>query len=154
MGLILASGVSLKRADDGGNVDGIDVIELDLSYGNSDGFLSRILTMVRYFYEATKFCFTEEYDLVFASSTPLTAGIPGIIAKWIRKKTFVFEVRDLWPELQKEMGVITNPVMLSLMSLLEWVSYHSADHVIALSPGILNGVERRGIFFLKYHIGS
>ena len=59
-----------------GNVDGIDVIELDLSYGNSDGFLSRILTMVRYFYKATKFCFTEKYDLVFASSTPLTAGIP------------------------------------------------------------------------------
>jgi len=41
--------------------------------------------------------------------------------------------------------VITNPFILSLMSMLEWVSYHSAHHVIALSPGIAKGIETRGI---------
>ena len=136
---------AFKKGRRRGNVDGIDVVELDLTYGNSEGFLSRVLTMFRYFFGATKFIFTEKYDLVFASSTPLTAGIPGIIAKWVRRKPFVFEVRDLWPELPKEMGVITNPVILFLMSLLEWISYHSADNIIALSPGISEGIERRGI---------
>jgi hypothetical protein len=38
---------------------------------------------------------TEQYDVVFATTTPLTAGIPGIFAKWFRRKPFVFEVRDL-----------------------------------------------------------
>jgi glycosyltransferase involved in cell wall biosynthesis len=128
-----------------GLVDGIDVIELDLSYGNSDGFFKRTSVMFRYFIRAVGLVFTEKYDLVFATSTPLTAGIPGIVARWFRGKPFVFEVRDLWPELPKAMGVINNPLILSLMSALEWMSYHSANHVVALSPGIADGIQRRGV---------
>jgi len=60
-----------------------------------------------------------------------------------RGKKFVFEVRDLWPELPREMGVITNPVILWLLSALEWVSYHSAHACIGLSPGIVEGIKKR-----------
>ena len=128
-----------------GYVDGIEVIEFDLNYANSDSFISRFSTFMKYVFKSLKLVFSERYDLVFCTSTPLTAGIPGIAARWLRNKPFVFEVRDLWPELPKEMGVIKNPVILGLMSILEWVSYHSAHHVIALSPGIVKGVEKRGI---------
>ena len=128
-----------------GFVDGIEVIELDLDYSNADGFVKRSFTFIKYAVRGLKLIFTEKYDLVFATTTPLTAGIPGIIARWFRNKPFVFEVRDLWPELPKAMGVITNPVVLCLMSMLEWVSYHSAHHVVSLSPGITKGVEKRGI---------
>ncbi len=128
-----------------GVVDGIDVIELELTYANKDGFLRRARTFLRYVFGGLRLVFTEKYDLVFATTTPLTAGIPGIVARWLRNKPFIFEVRDLWPELPKAMGVITNPFILSLMSMLEWVSYHSAHHVIVLSPGIATGVEKRGI---------
>jgi glycosyltransferase involved in cell wall biosynthesis len=132
-----------------GVVDGIDVIELELAYANADGFLKRARTFFKYVLGGLKLVFTEKYDLVFATTTPLTAGIPGIVARWFRNKPFIFEVRDLWPELPKAMGVITNPFILGLMSILEWVSYHSADHVIALSPGIAKGIEKRGISWDK-----
>ena len=132
-----------------GVVDGIDVIELELAYANTDGFLKRSRTFFKYVLGGLKLVFTEKYDLVFASTTPLTAGIPGIVARWFRNKPFIFEVRDLWPELPKAMGVITNPFILGLMSMLEWVSYHSAHHVIALSPGIAKGIEKRGISWDK-----
>ena len=132
-----------------GVVDGIDVIELELAYANTDGFLKRARTFFKYVLRGLKLVFTERYDLVFASTTPLTAGIPGIVARWFRNKPFIFEVRDLWPELPKAMGVITNPFILSLLSMLEWVSYHSAHHVIALSPGIAKGIEKRGISWDK-----
>jgi glycosyltransferase involved in cell wall biosynthesis len=128
-----------------GVIDGIDVIELELAYANADRFLKRAKTFFKYVLGGLKLVFTEKYDLVFATTTPLTASIPGIVARWLRNKPFIFEVRDLWPELPKAMGVITNPFILGLMSMLEWVSYHSAHHVIALSPGIVKGIEERGI---------
>ncbi|MDB3936575.1 glycosyltransferase family 4 protein [bacterium] len=128
-----------------GVVDGIEVIELGLEYSNADGFIKRTFTFLKYVARGLKLVFTEEYDLIFATTTPLTAGIPGIVARWLKSKPFVFEVRDLWPELPKAMGVITNPFVLGLMSLLEWVSYHSAHHVVVLSPGIAKGVGERGI---------
>ena len=128
-----------------GIVDEIEVIEFDLSYSNSDGFTQRSITFLRFALLSIRVALTKKYDIVFATSTPLTAGIPGIIARHIRRKPFIFEVRDLWPELPKAMGVITNPVILWAMSVLEWVSYRSATRLIGLSPGIVEGIKARGV---------
>jgi glycosyltransferase involved in cell wall biosynthesis len=128
-----------------GLVNGIEVLEFELPYSNSDTFLKRSLLFILFAVKSIKVALTEKYDLVFATTTPLTAGIPGIFARWLRRKPFVFEVRDLWPELPKAMGVITNPIILKLMSLLEWVSYHSAHRCIGLSPGIVEGIKFRGV---------
>ncbi|MGA4604083.1 glycosyltransferase family 4 protein [Pseudoalteromonas maricaloris] len=128
-----------------GRVDGIDIIEFDLAYSNSDGFIKRTSTFLIFALKSIGIALTHKYDVVFATTTPLTAGIPGILARWIRRKTFVFEVRDLWPEIPKEMGVIKNPAVLAAMSVLEWCSYRSANRAIGLSPGIVNGIVRQGV---------
>lgn len=128
-----------------GTVDGIDVIELDLAYSNNDGFVRRAMTFLKFAMRSVGIAFTETYDVVFATTTPLTAGIPGILARWLRRKRFVFEVRDLWPELPRAMGVIRNPAVLWAMGVLEWVSYRSAHRLIGLSPGIVDGIAHRGV---------
>lgn len=128
-----------------GFIEDLEIIEFDISYSNSDNFLKRFRKFFLFAYRSVKVVFKENYDLIFATSTPLTAGIPGIFGRWLRQKTFVFEVRDLWPELPKAMGVITNPIILTVMSLLEWASYKSAHRLVGLSPGICEGVISRGI---------
>ena len=128
-----------------GRVDGIDVIELDLAYSNADGFFNRAVTFFKFSVRSIGLVFTEKYDVLFATTTPLTAGIPGIVARWLRGKPFVFEVRDLWPELPRAMGVIRNPLVLWAMSVLEWACYRSADRLVGLSPGIVDGIAQRGV---------
>ncbi|MNZ11430.1 glycosyltransferase family 4 protein [Pseudomonas putida] len=128
-----------------GKVEGIDVIEFDLAYANSDGLLKRAASFLKFAIRSIGVALTSKYDLVFATTTPLTAGIPGIFARWLRNKPFVFEVRDLWPELPKAMGVISNPLVLWAMSVLEWISYRSAHRLIGLSPGIVEGIISRGV---------
>ena len=125
--------------------DGINIIEFDLSYSNSDSFIKRSFTFLKFALSSVRLALTQNYDILFATTTPLTAGIPGIFARWIRGKVFVFEVRDLWPELPKQMGIIKNPLILSLLSGLEWFSYHSAHRCIGLSPGIVDGIKSRGV---------
>lgn len=128
-----------------GAVDGIDVIEFALNYGNHMGFVQRLGVFLKFAIGSISVALREPADVVFATTTPLTAGIPGIFARWLKRKPFVFEVRDLWPELPKAMGVITNPVVLWLMSVLEWVAYRSADRLVGLSPGIVEGILARGV---------
>ena len=128
-----------------GFVHGIHVIELALPYSNRDSFPKRIWTFMKFALQSTQIALQRDYDLIFATTTPLTAGIPGIIARWLRHKPFIFEVRDLWPELPKAMGVIRNPILLWAMSILEWISYHSAHRLIGLSPGIVEGITKRGV---------
>jgi glycosyltransferase involved in cell wall biosynthesis len=128
-----------------GCVGGIHVIEFALPYSNYDSLLKRSITFFRFAFRSTVVALTQKYDLLFATSTPLTAGLPGIAARFLRRKPFVFEVRDLWPELPREMGVISNPLILKAMDILEWLSYHCARRCIGLSPGIVQGIQRRGI---------
>lgn len=128
-----------------GVVDGIDVIELDLAYSNHDGFVRRSMTFLKFAARSVMLALREKYDLVFATTTPLTAGIPGIMARWLRGKPFVFEVRDLWPELPRAMGVIRNPAILWAMGVLEFASYRSAHALVGLSPGIVEGITHRGV---------
>jgi glycosyltransferase involved in cell wall biosynthesis len=128
-----------------GVVDGIDVLEFDLGYSNTDGFGKRTRAFLTFALRSITVALTERCDLIFATTTPLTAGIPGIFARWLRGKRFVFEVRDLWPELPRAMGVIRNPVVLWAMSVLEWASYRSAHRLVALSPGIVDGIAQRGV---------
>lgn len=128
-----------------GTVEGIDIVEFNLAYSNADGFVKRGLTFLKFALRSIGLAFTEKYDVLFATTTPLTAGIPGIFARWLRGKPFVFEVRDLWPELPRAMGVIRNPLVLEAMSVLEWASYRSAHRLVGLSPGIVEGIAHRGV---------
>jgi glycosyltransferase involved in cell wall biosynthesis len=125
-----------------GDVDGIDVISLPLAYSNRDSLLRRGFTFIRFALRSLRLALTETYDLAFATSTPLTAALPGLAARWLRGKPFVFEVRDLWPELPRALGV-RNPLLLGAMSALEWAAYRGADACIGLSPGIVAGIRRR-----------
>jgi glycosyltransferase involved in cell wall biosynthesis len=125
-----------------GNVDGIDVISLPLNYSNRDSLVRRGWTFLRFALRSVRLALTLDCDLVFATSTPITAVIPGLAAKWLRGKSFVFEVRDLWPELPRALG-LRNPFLLGGMSLLEFLGYRSANACIGLSPGIVEGIRSR-----------
>jgi glycosyltransferase involved in cell wall biosynthesis len=126
-----------------GQVDGIRVIQFNLEYSNYMSLPQRAFIFLRFALRSVWLALRLDYDLVFATSTPLTAGIPGIFARLLRGKPFVFEVRDLWPELPKAMGVVKNPLVLAGMSALEWMSYRASSACIALAPGIQKGIARR-----------
>lgn len=133
----------IKKGTRRGVVDGIDVIEIVIPYSNHDGFIKRTLKFLQFSWRCIRLVFQEKYDLLFATSTPLTVAIPGIVLKFFKpKKRFIFEVRDLWPELPKAMKVITNPIVLKLMAMLEKRAYLSADALVGLSPGIVAGIKK------------
>ena len=134
----------ISRNYNRGVVDGVDVIQIRVNSQNVDGIAKRTKDFIKFGFLGIKLAFNEDYDLLFATSTPLTAGIPGIFAKYFRRKPFrfVFEVRDLWPELPKALG-LTNPFMLWGMRVLEKVSYNKSDACIGLSPGICEGIKRK-----------
>lgn len=129
-----------------GTVEGIKVIQINLKTALQKNYIKRAFGFIRFVLKSVQFAFSENYDILFASSTPLTIGIPGLIIKFFKPKTkFVFEVRDLWPELPKAMGVIKNPIILRILSFLEKRIYLSANKCIGLSPGMVEGIVNKGV---------
>jgi glycosyltransferase involved in cell wall biosynthesis len=126
------------------DVDGIQVVRVNEPYGNEMGFARRLLAFGRFARAATRIVSRLDADLVFATSTPLSVGIPGMKAARRLGVPFVFEVRDLWPELPIAMGVLRNPLLIAYARRLERRIYWAADAIIALAPGIRDGICATG----------
>src|SRR5262249_3317346 len=75
-------------------------------------------------------------DVVVCSSGPLTVGFPGILARYVRRLPFVFEVRDLWPEGAIQLGILRNKLAIQLARSFERLCYRTATKVLALSAGM------------------
>lgn len=128
-----------------GIVHNIKVIEFKIDYSNYQSLIKRSIVFSKFVFRTINLVFTESYDIIFATSTPLTVGITGIIAKKIRKKKFIFEVRDLWPELPVAMGVIKNRIVIRILKIIEKLSYKNASKIYALAPGIKEGIIKSNI---------
>lgn len=123
---------------------GIRVHWLSVPYSNTMTYRQRIEAFVRFAISSAGRASGLKPDVVFASSTPLTIAIPGIYASRRRRVPLVFEVRDLWPKTPIALGALKNPLAQVLARALERIAYRSSAHVIALSPGMRDGVIGAG----------
>ena len=127
------------------NEAGIKVNWLPLPYSNKMSFKQRIWTFLRFAWESGWKAASLDGDVIYATSGPLTIAIPAIFAAMIKRKPLVFEVRDLWPEGAIQLGVLKNPVAKFLSRALERCAYRYSRHIVALSPGMKDGIVAAGI---------
>lgn len=120
---------------------GIRVCWIPIEYSNKMGYYPRIKAFLSFAMGATKQALKIDSDLIFATSTPLTVAIPAIVGAKIRKIPFVFEVRDLWPEVPIALGTIKNPFLIKASEFLAKLTYNRARHIIALAPGMKERIE-------------
>ena len=123
--------------------DGVTVHWFRVPYSNHMSYARRLRAFAEFMVLAGTRAARLRADLVFATSTPLTVAVPGVIAAKLRRVPFVFEVRDLWPEVPIEMGALRNPLARRLAGGLANFAYRNAAEVVALSPGMAAGVTAR-----------
>jgi len=123
---------------------GIYVWWLPIKYSNKMSYIQRIFSFIRYCYYAYVSARKIDYDLVFATSTPLTISIPGILLSKLKKTPFILEIRDLWPELPIAIGALKSPITIYFAKLLEKWSYQCSDHIIGLSEEMCNKIAMNG----------
>ena len=137
--LLDAKGIFIKRT----SIDGIDVRAINLPYNQKMGFVKRGLSFIGFVLLASIYVLCiKKPDVIYATSTPLTVGIPPLLAKWFRRISFVFEVRDQWPEIPIELGIIRNTTLIKILLWLEKTIYRNSSAIIALSPGQAEGIQK------------
>src|SRR5690606_41784512 len=83
-------------------------------------------------------------DVIFASSTPLTIALPAAYSAWRQRIPMVFEVRALWPAVPIALGILKHPLLVALAKWLETFAYQRSARVVALAPGMADGVVDAG----------
>ncbi|MFW9176261.1 glycosyltransferase family 4 protein [Corynebacterium amycolatum] len=122
-------------------VDGIHVRRLAIPYRNEMSKRERIVSFFNFLVRASAVAARVPADVIYASSTPLTVAVPGIVAKFTQRASLVAEIRDLWPEVPIKLGYLNNPVAIFLAKQLEKAFYAASSEVVALSPSMADGVK-------------
>ncbi|MCS1408643.1 MAG: putative glycosyltransferase EpsD [Verrucomicrobia subdivision 3 bacterium] len=73
-------------------------------------------------------------DLVMGTSPPIFQALSAWVVALLRRRPFVFEVRDLWPEFAIDIGILKNPILIGIARLLERFLYWQSEHLMVNSP--------------------
>ena len=130
-----------------------DIKTFPVEYSNLMSFPARILAFLKFtFFSSVHILKKRQPSLYFATSTPLTIAIPVILNRYLKGNLYIFEVRDLWPEIPIAMGVIRSPLLIYIARKLERLAYQNAHHIIVLSPGMKNSIVKSGVSSKKISI--
>ncbi|WP_062108558.1 glycosyltransferase family 4 protein [Bacillus niameyensis] len=83
-----------------------------------------------------------KYDIVFATSPPIFIAIVGVFAKFKFKSKLILDIRDLWPESLRGVGVFDNIFILKLFGSIEKSLYRKADFIIVNSKGFIQSIAK------------
>lgn len=126
-------------------IDGIEIHYVKNEYDNSMSKLSKVKSFISFLFKAINEGKKQKnVDIVYATSTPLTIGGVALALKKQKKMPYVFEVRDLWPEFPIQIGAIRNSLIIKALRVFERKIYEKSEHIVALSPGMKDGVIAAG----------
>lgn len=123
---------------------GMTVHWAPVPYSNFMGYRQRMQAFMDFALRAASRASFLRGDVVFATSTPLTIALPAVWAARRMKAPMVLEVRDLWPAVPIALGVLRDPISQSSARWLERFAYRNSSRVVALAPGMKDGVCEHG----------
>jgi glycosyltransferase involved in cell wall biosynthesis len=84
-------------------------------------------------------------DVVVATSPQFFCAIAGYVVSRIKRKPFVFELRDIWPDSIVTVGAMKPSRIIRLLERLELFLYREAALVVAVTDSFRENLVRRGI---------
>jgi len=138
------------------NIDGVRVLRSYIFPALHRSYVWRIVSFFSFMFSSVWTALqVKDVDLVMGTTPPIFQAVSAWIVALIRRKPFLLEVRDLWPEFGVSMGVLKNPVVIALARWLEMFLYARATHILVNSPAykdymIGKGVSENKVTYIAY----
>ncbi|MBC7879576.1 MAG: glycosyltransferase family 4 protein [Anaerolineales bacterium] len=137
-------------------IDGVRILRSYIYPALHRSYFWRIISFLSFMFSSVWTAFTvKEADIIMGTTPPIFQAVSAWFVAWIRRKPFLLEVRDLWPEFGVSMGVLKNPNLILLARWLENFLYARAAHILVNSPAykeymLGKGVSEKKITYIPY----
>lgn len=134
-------------------MDGIRVIRVWSYITANEGFVKRILDYVSFMVTAVAAAPTVKApDLVISTSPQFFSACAAYLISRMKKKPYVFELRDIWPESIKAVGAMKESFVIRLLERIEIFLYHKAVKIVSVTRSFKENLVARGIDGDKIHV--
>lgn len=129
------------------NVNGIRIWRHWLYATPNEGFFKKTLAHLSFMVSVVALSLFrgERPDVLIVSSPNFFSVISTYAMSRIRRVPFIFEVRDLWPGIFIELGVLKNRYLIKVLEIIELFLYQRAAAVVPVTKGFAEDMIRRGI---------
>ena len=127
------------------NMDGIEVIRVWSYVTANSGFVKRVLDYVSFAFMAFCIGLFQKCDIIVATSPQFFTTWAGWGLSKIRRKPWIFELRDLWPESIKTVGAMKQGKIIDILEKIELALYRDATRVIAVTDAFKTNLIKRSI---------
>jgi len=127
------------------NIDGIEVVRVWSYITQNKGFLKRSLDYFSFGVSSFIAGLFLKYDIIIATSPQFFTTWSAWGLSKIKRKPWIFELRDLWPESIKAVGASKNENLLKLLEKIELGLYNNADLIVSVTKSFKENLIRRGI---------
>lgn len=128
------------------NFEGVRVLRSYIYPAIHQSYLWRVVAFFSFMFSSILTALRlRDVDLVLGTTPPIFQAISAWVVAVLRHKPFLLEVRDLWPEFGISMGVLKNPVIITLSRWLERFLYKRATHILVNSPAYRENLLAKGV---------
>lgn len=127
-------------------MDGIRVVRVKTYITANEGFLKRTLDYMSFMVAAFIVgLFQKRPDVIVATSPQLFAALGAWMLAAVRRRPFIFELRDLWPASIVAVGALQNIRIVLWLEKLELFLYRQATSVVSVTSAFKADLTERGI---------
>jgi glycosyltransferase involved in cell wall biosynthesis len=126
-------------------IDGIKVIRLWTYISANKGIVRRSLDYLSFGVASFFVGLFASCDLIVATSPQFFTAVSAGLVSFVRRKKFVFEVRDLWPESIIGVDVMKENFIIKILSWIEKLLYKRAWKIVVVSEGFTESIMKFGI---------
>lgn len=127
-------------------IDGIRVVRVWSYIAANEGFSKRIFDYLSYMITSFFASFLiRKVDIVVGTSPQFFTAVSAWLVACCKRKPFVFELRDLWPESIRAVGAMHESKLLVLLEQLELFLYRRADRIVVVTNSFKDNLVKRGI---------
>lgn len=126
-------------------IDGIQIVRIWSYMVPNEGTIKRTLDYVSFAISSIILSWKyPAFDVILATSPPIFTAVAAFTIAWLRKRPWVFEIRDLWPASIVAVGASKSPA-LKAIEKMEMFLYRNATRVISLTNAFKADLMLRGI---------
>ncbi len=127
-------------------IEGVEVIRVWSYISANEGFAKRILDFLSFAFMAFWVGLFKKADIIIGTSPQFFTTWTAETLSVVKRRPWVFELRDLWPESIKAVGAISgDSKVFKILEKIELRLYQRSSRVISVTNSFKNNLISRGI---------
>lgn len=124
-----------------------NIVYLPIFVPKKHSVIGRIYSYISYFFSSLYHALfkASKPEVIISSSPPIFTPFAAALVSRLRGTKFIFDIRDIWPDIGVELGIVHNKLLVSLLRGIEKFILKTADFITVTAESEKINLIKKGV---------